>query len=70
LSVAERVRAGAISADIKTISGPSKKYGLKRDEYLRYCKHNGKVYYSDMMKKKTNRETMQKKKRTRDLGLA
>lgn len=36
-----------------TVSGPSKKHGLKKDEYVRYCTINGKTYRGEVKKSKS-----------------
>lgn len=37
---------------VRTESGPSKKHGLKKDEYVRYCTIGGKTYRGEVKKKK------------------
>ena len=36
----------------RTISGPSKKFGLKKGEYIRICYFKGKSYLGEKAKKK------------------
>lgn len=39
---------------VRTVSGPSKKHGLEKNEYVKYCSIDGKTYRGEVKKKKTN----------------
>lgn len=36
---------------VRRVSGPSKKHGLKADEYVNFCVLNGKTYRGHVKKK-------------------
>lgn len=36
---------------VRTVSGPSEKHGLGKDEYVRYCTHDGKTHRGEVRKK-------------------
>jgi len=38
---------------VRTVTGPSKKHGLKAGEYVRYCTLDNKTYRGEVRRKET-----------------
>jgi len=41
---------------VRTVSGPDKKFGLGKDEYVRVCFLNGEMFVGEKMKKERDNE--------------
>ncbi len=58
-----------LGAEVKTISGPNRTYGVGRDEYMRKATYKGRIFYSDIRKRKSDRPSKQRVNREYELGL-